>query len=127
MIFRKDTMQTELRQNVHEGTGEVELTYLIPRNTHPNLRLLTWMDVPPGATVGLHHHRKETEYYLLLSGEARVNDNGKISHMQAGDLLQTASGEGHALENIGTETAKILVFVVTHADHPLNQTHGSTS
>ncbi|GAA5159462.1 cupin domain-containing protein [Viridibacterium curvum] len=120
MIFRHNDMHVEHKTGIHDGQGEVSLRYLIERNTHPNLRLLTWMHVAPGASVGLHHHRLETEYYLLLKGAVRVNDNGSISDMHAGDLLQTASGQGHALENIGDETADLLVFVVTHAEHPLN-------
>lgn len=121
MIFRNDTMQTEHKTGVHDGQGDVSLRYLIERNTHPNLRLLTWMHVAPGASVGLHHHRLETEYYLLIKGQVRVNDNGTMSDMHAGDLLQTSSGQGHALDNTGDETADLLVFVVTHEGHPLNQ------
>ncbi len=120
MIYRHTEMHSETRQAVHGGEGDVSLRYLMPRNSAPNLRLLTWMTVPPGATVGLHQHRLETEYYLLTSGQVRVNDNGSWSAMQPGDLLQTASGEGHALENTGDEAAQLLVFVVTHATHPLN-------
>lgn len=120
MIYKREEMREERRTEVHGGTGDVTLTYLVERNVHPNLRLLTYMSVAPGATIGLHHHRLETEYYLLLKGEVTVDDNGTSGTMVAGDLLQTASGQHHALQNPGSETAELLVFVVTHAGHPLN-------
>lgn len=121
MIFRQQDMLQEHKTAVHEGSGPVSLTYLIERNQHPNLRLLCWMDVEPGATIGPHAHRMETEYYLLLSGQVRANDNGTWSDMSPGDLLQTGGGHFHALENTGDQTARLLVFVVTHAGHPLNE------
>ena len=121
MIYKRDKMTEEHRAAVHDGTGDVTLTYLLDRNTHPNLRLLTYMRVEPGASVGAHHHRLETEYYLLLKGSVTVDDNGSSDTLQAGDLLQTGSGQFHALQNTSDEAAELLVFVVTHAGHPLNK------
>ena len=119
MIYKRKGMKTEHRTAVHDGSGEVTLTNLLERNVHPNLRLLTYMNVAPGATIGLHHHRLETEYYLLLKGSVMVDDNGSRQTMQAGDLLQTGNGQSHALQNTSDDTAELLVFVVTHAGHPL--------
>lgn len=120
MIYKRTEMIEDQRSAVHGGTGDVTLTYLMQRNTHPNLRLLTYMSVAPGATIGPHHHRLETEYYLLLKGSVTVDDNGTPSTLHAGDLLQTGNGQYHALQNTGDEAAELLVFVVTHAGHPLD-------
>ncbi|HSD36931.1 MAG TPA: cupin domain-containing protein [Rhodocyclaceae bacterium] len=120
MIYKRNEMVEEHRSNVHGGSGDVTLAYLLPRNTHPNLRLLTYMNVAPGATIGPHHHRLETEYYLLLKGSVTVDDDGHTDTLQAGDLLQTGNGQYHGLNNTGSETAELLVFVVTHAGHPQN-------
>jgi len=122
VIYKRDKMIEDPRSEVHGGSGNVTLTYLMERNTHPNLRLLTYMSVPPGASIGLHHHRLETEYYLLLKGGVTVDDNGTADTLNVGDLLQTGNGQYHALQNPGDETAELLVFVVTHAGHPLAST-----
>lgn len=120
MIYKRGEMLEEHRTGgIHGGSGDVTLTYLIERNTHPNLRLLTYLSVTPGATIGLHHHRHETEYYLVLKGRATVDDNGNPGELNVGDLLQTSDGQYHAVHNPGDETAEFLVFVVTHAGHPL--------
>ena len=121
MIYKRNEMIEEHRGDVHGGHGAVSLAHLVARNTHPNLRLLTYMNVAPGASIGLHHHRQETEYYLLLKGCVTVDDNGSIDTLQPGDLLQTGNGQYHGLNNTGSETAELLVFVVTHAGHPLTE------
>ncbi len=122
MIYQRQDMKTEHRTAVHGGSGEVTLTYLLERNIHPNLRLLTYMSVTPGATIGLHHHRQETEYYLVLKGSVTVDDNGSSRTLVAGDLLQTGHDQSHALQNTSQDIAELLVFVVTHAGHPLAET-----
>jgi quercetin dioxygenase-like cupin family protein len=121
VIYKRDKMVEERRTDVHGGSGEVSLRSLVARNTHPNLRLLTYMNVAPGASIGLHHHRLETEYYLLLKGSVTVDDNGSTDTLQPGDLLQTGNGQYHGLNNTGSEIAELLVFVVTHAGHPLTE------
>lgn len=127
MIYKRGDMRVEQRSAVHEGSGDVALTYLLARNTHPNLRLLTYMTVAPGASIGLHHHHKETEYYVLLKGRVVVDDDGRIDTLDCGDLLQTGDGQYHSLQNPGDAPAELLVFVVTHANHPLNSPQKETS
>jgi quercetin dioxygenase-like cupin family protein len=126
VIYKREQMIEERRNSIHDGVGECTLTYLIERNTHPDLRLLTYLSVPPRATIGLHHHRLETEYYLVLKGRMIVDDNGTAGVLNTGDLLQTSHGQYHALQNPDDETTELLVFVVTHAGHPLSS-HSASS
>ena len=46
-----------------------------------------------------------------MKGRARIDDNGQISEVGAGDAILTGGGAGHAIENIGDETLEVLAVI----------------
>ena len=62
----------------------------------------------PGAEVGFHIHKGDSEAYYFLSGEGEYDDGGVTYKVSAGDFSYTADGEGHGVKNVGDEP---LVFI----------------
>ncbi len=77
-----------------------------------NLRLYAHAKLEPGATVGYHVHRGESEIYYILSGKGLYSDNGTERNVVAGDVTFTPDGEGHSLENTGDEVLEFMALVV---------------
>jgi len=99
------------KQVMHEmrgGKGSVTILHLGTGDALPkHCRLHTQITMPPGASIGYHIHENETEIFHFLQGKGLVNDNGEMSTVEAGDILTTASGMGHSVENTSDEN---LVF-----------------
>ena len=69
-------------------------------------------ELEPGSAVGYHEHHGESETYYILSGSGMYNDNGTLVPVAKGDVTYTPSGEGHGLENTGTETMTFIALIV---------------
>lgn len=108
MITRKDEMEVMTELCPENGKGLLELVK--PSNYFDKPEKLSFFalaTLKPGAEVGYHIHKGEGEMYYVLSGEGVYNDNGVIVLIKAGDVTYCKSGEGHGIENTGSED---LVF-----------------
>ena len=50
--------------------------------------------------------------YYYANGQDRIIDDGVEKEVGVGDLLYTASGHSHSLENVGDTKLKFLAFIV---------------
>jgi mannose-6-phosphate isomerase-like protein (cupin superfamily) len=94
----------------HGGVGTIQASRLLVR--HDFTAPVEWVDfveVPPGATIGLHL-QEEDELYLFASGRGRMTVDGAAYEVSRGDAVLTRAGSTHSLENHGPE--KIVFFVV---------------
>jgi quercetin dioxygenase-like cupin family protein len=70
--------------------------------------------IPPGAVVPIHSH-DSTETFLVISGTQQAlvpGANGlEWKDARAGDYLQIASGQAHALRNVSSEP--VIELIVT--------------
>jgi quercetin dioxygenase-like cupin family protein len=68
--------------------------------------------IPPGAVVPIHSH-DSTETFLVISGTQQAlvpGENGlEWKDVRAGDYVQIASGQAHALRNVSTEPVIELI------------------
>lgn len=71
-------------------------------------RLFSIVTIDPGEEITYHRHMGEGEYYHILSGEGKYNDNGKIATVSEGDTTFCADGECHGIKN---ESDDLLVFI----------------
>ena len=70
-----------------------------------------YVEVPPGASVGEHPHRSDSEeYYLILSGSGRLRLGDETLDVAAGDLIRNDPGQTHGLVNTGPEPLRFFVF-----------------
>lgn len=108
MITRKENMEVLTELSPENGKGVLELVK--PSNYFDKQEKLSFFalaTLKPGAGVGYHVHTGEGEMYYVLSGKGEYNDNGVIVPIKAGDVTYCKSGEGHGIENTGSED---LVF-----------------
>ncbi len=92
MVVTRNQMVVETRERMRGGEGCIAITNLIPPAEVPHGRLLAELEIPPGASIGVHQHGSETEYFIILSGRAVVDDNGSPRDVAAGDVVVTGGG-----------------------------------
>jgi quercetin dioxygenase-like cupin family protein len=77
--------------------------------------------VPPGRGAPAHTHTREDEAFYVLSGEVLVEIEGAADPLRLGTgaFLFAPRHRRHGYRNIGTDTARLLVFAMPGAglDH----------
>ncbi len=66
--------------------------------------------VPPGASEILHIHRRATQIFYILDGDACLELNGSEHTLHPGNSLLVAPGLPHKFMNRGRTDVKFLVF-----------------
>lgn len=99
---------SEIRPLIDRTTSEVERCSLAEEI------------LPPGATVGRHHHLETEEIYYILSGGGRMTVGDETRDVAAGDAVFIPRRHPHTLENTGAEPMTILLIcgpAHSFADH----------
>ena len=113
MIRRKNETETEVRKNMRDGDGQVEITkFVSSAELYEKGRLFAKLTLEPGCSIGYHTHEADSEIFYILKGEAVYSDNGKEVTVSAGDVTVTPKGEGHSIANRGTETVEVIAVIV---------------
>jgi quercetin dioxygenase-like cupin family protein len=73
--------------------------------------------VPPGAGTPAHTHTREDEAFYVLSGEVLIDLEGAADPLRLGPggFLFAPRNRRHAIRNIGTVAARLLVFAIPGA------------
>jgi quercetin dioxygenase-like cupin family protein len=73
--------------------------------------------VPPGRGAPAHTHTREDEAFYVLSGEVLVEVEGATDPLRLGTgaFLFTPRHRRHGYRNMGTDTARLLVFAMPGA------------
>lgn len=115
MIRASKEQRTVANQNMRGGKGCVHITHLYEQDGdefYGKGRLFAKIVLRPGESIGYHVHEGESEGFYVAGGTLLFNDNGTESTVTAGDLLLTRAGEGHSVENIGTEDAVLIALIL---------------
>jgi len=104
------------RVAVGGNTSRVELLSASPKR---NLELLM-AELPPGVSAGdkRHYHHGE-ECLLCLEGELRITCGDTVVTLEAGDSCHYDGRLPHAIENAGTETARVIIAITPAAFEPM--------
>ena len=102
MIVRHESdMHREDRQEMRGGTGTVIVKDLLaPEELSGHGRLFAENVVPPGASIGLHLHERETEWYDTRH------------EVGPGDLTVVHDGHRHGIENTGDEPLLFIALIL---------------
>ena len=96
-----------------KGKGEITITHLFtPKELADKCAMFAKVTIPPGASIGNHFHKGNTETYHLIQGEALYNDNGKEIKITAGTTTFCPDGEQHGIENIGSEDLIFIALII---------------
>lgn len=66
--------------------------------------------LPHGFAAPLHVHEKEDEFFLVLSGDVRVQHGDEVLEGVAGSLAYTPRGVRHSF-HVDSEEARLLLFL----------------
>ncbi len=112
MIRKSGEYKETVMEPMFEGEGKVLLQHYWSKEEMLSAnRLCAKLVLEPGCSSGFHIHEGEEEIFIVLKGEAEVDDNGTLKKLKAGDSMLTISGEGHAIKNIGEETLEVLALI----------------
>ena len=114
MVYRRSEMKTEVKEKLRDGEGSVHFTHFVESGTANNCRMLAEVTLEPGSSIGYHRHDTETEYYIILSGNGTVNDNGTDIPVKAGDAMVTGNGASHSIKNTGSVPLVFQAIIVTY-------------
>ena len=98
---------------IQNGKGECHIKHLSDKAAmYDNARMFAHVTIPAGCSICDHPHNGETEFYYILKGEGRFNDNGEEKTVHAGDICATGYGEVHGIENVGSEDLEMIALIV---------------
>jgi len=115
MLIKRKEMKTEVKEKMRGGEGKAELVHLVDCENEKNIRLLAEITLMPGCSIGGHSHEAETEYFVILSGEGIVDDNGIEKPVKAGDTMITGNGASHSIRNNGSVPLVFHGIIVTYS------------
>ncbi len=96
----------------HDGVGEVLAQRVLDRVDSAGLRFVDLVEVPPGSTIGRHTHGSDEELYIVISGRAIVELEGKPVSVGPGDVALNRPGGTHALVVEGDAVLRMVVVCV---------------
>lgn len=112
MIIKKNSMRLEIKTNMRGGDGDIKLLHLAEGANLINSRLLSYVTISPGSSIGNHEHKNETEYYIILNGEGVVVDDGVEKRVGKGDLVITRNGATHSIRNSGVVDLELIAAII---------------
>ena len=95
----------------HGGKGDILFRRIAAREELDGpCNFIDYAEVPPGCTIGRHHHGlDEEEFYLILGGEGEMWRDGEVFSVGAGDLIRNKPDGSHSLANVGSEEIRLFV------------------
>lgn len=92
--------------------GELELRFLVDETQGSRDLVMFEFTVPPQARVPApHFHRHVDEAMYGLEGTLTVTTDGETQELRSGETVFIPRGVVHHHENLGAETAKVLVVL----------------
>jgi len=113
MIRRANELSSEIFNKRSGGKGDLKMTRILEADQFRGKgRLFARNVLKPGASIGWHQHQGDAETYYILSGSGTVDDNGVKTAVGPGDVVFTADGERHSIENTGTVDLEFIALIL---------------
>ena len=102
-----------INHEMRGGKGDVIIDQILqPEQMFGKARVFGHFTIKPGCSIGYHTHENEMEAYYFLTGEGTYDDNGDVRTVKAGEVTWTGNGNGHSIENTGTEDLTFIALIV---------------
>ena len=96
----------------HDGAGTVKVVDIFEK-FESKMQFFHYTVLPPGASIGLHKHGNDEEFYVVLGGEGEMEVDGVKQMVTAGCAILNKPFGSHRLRNTSeTKELRILVFEV---------------
>ena len=69
---------------------------------------VTWLEVPPGTSQGLHSHEEAEQVYVVVAGIGTLSAAGDTEQLEPGDLALIPPASDHTLANEGEEMLALV-------------------
>lgn len=116
MIKRKEDIPVEVRHELRGGKGDVAFhNFMNPEEACNHGRTFSKIVIAPGSSIGTHTHEGEFEAFYILSGVAKVDNNGEEVLLNPGDFHLCKNGETHSVESAGAEDMEMIALIMYSA------------
>ena len=113
MIKKASQMAETSIEHMRGGDGTVLRKDILGQDDMAkHSRLFSLFTLRKGCSIGEHEHRKETEYYYILSGRGVVTEQSGEKEVLPGDVVITGDGESHAIANAGDEDLVFAAVII---------------
>jgi mannose-6-phosphate isomerase-like protein (cupin superfamily) len=112
MIIQRKNMKVEVKERLRDGEGKVTMTHLVPGEARRHCKLFAELSLEPGASIGYHDHCENVEYFVILSGMGRANDDGTERPVKRGDVVITGNGSFHSIRNTGRWPLNMIAIIL---------------
>ena len=113
MILARNSKETEIKKNMRDGQGEIEITHVLKnKDLGKNTRLYAEISIKPGDSIGNHQHIDETEIFYFQHGTGIVTDNDVEIEVGPGDVMVTPDKSFHSVKNTGTENLVFMALIL---------------
>lgn len=109
----RNTMETNTYENLHGGTGFIEIHKKITKKDGvEGLNLFAEVIVKPYSSIGYHLHADDAEAYYIIEGEGIfIDHNNERKIVTSGDLCFITKGQSHGIENNHDHELKLIAIV----------------
>lgn len=114
-LFKKaESTKVKTYLNCHGGRNSLDFKQVLSQVDSPSrrVRFIHHTILPSGASIGLHKHESDEEYYYFLSGKGVMYLNDEKTDIQAGDITGVFPGGFHGLENNSEADLSFIVISV---------------
>ncbi len=113
MIRRSHDMKVDVHNEFLGGKGTLTNIHFLEKDDSAGAgRLFVKSILKPGSSIGNHTHKGDFEVYYILSGKAKVDDNGDFTELNPGDSILTRNGQFHSIENIGEDDLEYIALIM---------------
>ncbi|OGO33698.1 MAG: cupin [Chloroflexi bacterium RBG_16_56_8] len=100
-------------QSIHGGKGQGKNARVFDKPDFDTpLKFINYVELEPGASIGVHRHGDNEEVYVVLSGNGVMIVNDERQAVKTGDIILNKPGWEHGIENTSLEHLAIFVFEV---------------
>jgi mannose-6-phosphate isomerase-like protein (cupin superfamily) len=111
-VFVSD-VEPILRSNEHGGSGPITFRRLLESEAfNAPVDFVDFTIVPPGSTIGRHHHSGSEEMYFITSGNPLMRVNGEEKRLTSGCVTVVHNNGWHELVNDTDSNVELLVIQV---------------
>jgi Cupin domain len=107
------TLPEQILHGDHGGIGPIRFRRLLDDIDLDGIADFVDLTViPPGSTIGLHHHSDSLELYFIIAGNPLVTVDDQDHRLGRGGLALVHPGGSHGLTNDSNEDVVMLVVQI---------------
>ena len=109
MKIEFDKIETVVYDGFRHGEGEWQMKLF-----DDGMNKFLMGVLKPGASIGLHTHRGNSEVFYVISGSGKVLCDGEYEEVKPGNVHYCPMGHRHSLINTGDEDLVVFGAVPQH-------------